>query len=277
MGIRFRSTLLANFRYKFNKQTLPKYKYQIKNSLFYYDIFAGRFKPIELQKFCFFYKPEVPDFGKDFHYLKLGKKENIFNPLNYNVIFEADLPVNLSQYNEFLLDYSGIYALIQNNLIKKKYILIIHYDTLILHQRWLEIIMSKLKKNNVIFSTWPIGGVGNDIGKWIYSRIDDVFLASHQKPFSSYIKKYKINRLPNTSQFACCQETFDALGRFLLPIYNYILKQNDISFLYAHLLERAWGLFFAIETYKTVPVIKDSHNQANNYLKKCCEQTNKNE
>ena len=52
---------------------------------------------------------------------------------------------------------------------------------------------------------------------------------------------------------------------FLLPIYEYILSGKDLSFKYAHLLERAWGLFFALEGYKAVPVIRDSHSQAGNY------------
>ena len=54
---------------------------------------------------------------------------------------------------------------------------------------------------------------------------------------------------------------------YLEPIYEYILSERDISFKYAHLLERAWGLFFASEGYETVPVIKDSHSQSKNYDK----------
>ena len=52
---------------------------------------------------------------------------------------------------------------------------------------------------------------------------------------------------------------------FLLPIYDYILAEKDLSFKYAHLLERAWGLFFALEGYETMAVIKDSHSQSGNY------------
>jgi len=52
---------------------------------------------------------------------------------------------------------------------------------------------------------------------------------------------------------------------FLMPIYEYILSEKDLSFRHAHLLERAWGLFFALKGYDTVAVIKDSHSQAGNY------------
>src|SRR3989338_10597558 len=120
----------------FLKGMIPhRYVHNIKKILLYRYVFISRFHPIKLQKICFFYKPEVPDFGKEFTYLKLGKKENIFNPNNYSVIFESDLTYNLSKYNEYFMDYSGLYALYKNNLIKEDYMLLIHYDTQILHKK----------------------------------------------------------------------------------------------------------------------------------------------
>ena len=258
----------------FLKGWIPnRFKHKIKNVLLYYYVVIGKLNPIPVQKFCFFYKPEVPDFGKEFTYLKLGKKEEIANPNRYSVIFEADLPDNLSKYNKHLLDYSGLYALYRNNLVKKDYMLLIHYDTQILHKKWIEIITGCLRKNNVVFSTWPIGVATNEVGKWLYPRIDDVFLISHKHTFFSYLETKNITILPNTSQFSCSRDTFNSLMKYLLPLYEYTLKCKDISFLYAHLLERGWGLFFALEKYKTVAVIKDSHSQAENYRTKAHEQT----
>ena len=218
-----------------------------------------------MQKICFFYKPEVPDFGKKFTYIKLGKKEDVFNPNSYSVIFEADLPDNLSKYNEHFLDYSGLYALYKNNLIKEDHLLLIHYDTQILHKKWIEIIKARVRKNNVVFSTLAIDDEISEVARWVYNRIDDIFLATHEQSFLSFLKKNEFDKVPNSSQFACSRETFHSLMEFLLPIYEYILNGNDLSFKYAHLLERAWGLFFALEGYETEPVIRDSHSQAGNY------------
>jgi len=114
----------------FVKGCIPKgYRNKIKNILLYYYVIVGRFNQVKMQKICFFYKPEVPDFGKEFTYMKLGKKEDVFNPNSYSVIFEADLPGNLSRYNEHFLDYSGLYALYKNKLINEEHMLLIHYDT----------------------------------------------------------------------------------------------------------------------------------------------------
>lgn len=250
----------------FFKRWIPqKYRKKIKNILLYFYVIKGKFNPIRLEKICFFYKPEVPDFGKEFIYIKLGKKENIINPNGFSVIFEADLPDNISEYNEYFLDYSGLYALYKNNLIKEDYMLLIHYDTKILHKKWIEIINACVRKNNIVFSTWPIDNERSEVAKWIYNRIDSVFLKTHKETFLSLLKKHKISKIPNSSQFACSKERFNELMGFLLPIYEHILNENDISFKYAHLLERAWGIFFALKGYKTVSVIKDSHSQARNY------------
>ena len=225
----------------------------------------GRFNQIRMQKICFFYKPEVPDFGGDFTYIKLGRKEDVSNPNSYSVIFEADLPDNLSKYNEYFLDYSGLYALYKNNLIKEDYVLLIHYDTQILHKKWIEIIKARVRKNNVVFSSWAIDDERSEVARWVYNRIDDIFLSTHEQSFLAFLKKNEFDKVPNSSQFACSRVTFHELMEFLLPIYEYILSGKDLSFKYAHLLERAWGLFFALEGYETVPVIRDSHSQAGNY------------
>ena len=250
----------------FLKGKIPsRYTYKIKNMLLYRHVIMGRFNPIRLQKICFFYLPKIPNFGPDFTYLKLGKKENIFNPNGHEVIFEADLPDNLSKYNKYFLDYSGLYALYKNNLIKEDDLLLIHYDTQILHEKWIEIINALVRKNNVIFSDWEIDRESSEVAKWIYNRIDEIFLETHKNTFLSFLGINKFYKLPNTSQFACSRETFYRLMEFLLPIYEYILSSNDLSFKYAHLLERAWGLFFALEGYETMAVIKDSHSQSGNY------------
>lgn len=258
-------TVLQNIFVFLKGMILHRYAHKIKKILLYRHIVTSRLNTIKLQKICFFYKPAVPDFGMEFTYLKLGKKENIFNPNNYSVIFEADLPDNLSKYNEYFLDYSGLYALYKNNLIREDYMLLIHYDTQILHKKWIEIISARVRKNNIVFSNWPIDNERSEVAQWIYSRIDDVFIATHGQYFLSILKKNKLHEIPNTSQFACSRETFYKLMEFLVPIYNYILSGKELSFKYAHLLERAWGLFFALERCKTVSVIKDSHSQAGNY------------
>ena len=233
--------------------------------IFYYDVVINRLNPIKLQKICFFYLPEVPDFGPDFTYLKLGKKENIFNPNNHLVIYEADLEYNLSQHNKYFLDYSGLYALYKNSLIKEDYLLLIHYDTQILHNKWIEIISARVRKNNIVFADWAIDNEKAEICRWIYSQIDNIFLNTHHESFLSFLKKYNIHKLPITSQFACSKENFYQLMEFLLPIYEYILSKEDLSFRYAHLLERAWGLFFALKGYEKVAVVRDSHNQSDSY------------
>jgi len=197
--------------------------------------------------------------------VKLGKKETVVNPNNYEIIFESDLPINLSDYNRCLLDYSGLYALYKNDMIKEEHMLLIHYDTQILHREWINIIRHFAKKGNVVFSEWPIDKERSEVARWVYKRIDDIFLATHGQTFLSFLKDNGIHELPNTSQFACRRETFYKLMEFLMPIYEYILAQQDLSFRYAHLLERAWGLFFALEGYKIQSVIKDSHSQAGNY------------
>jgi len=240
----------------------------IKNFIQNIYVVKGIFNPIEIQKICFFYLPDVPDFGKEFIYIKLGKKEGVNNPKQYFIIYEADLPHNLSKYNEYLLDYSGLYALYKNNLITKDYLLLIHYDTKILHKRWIEIISERVRNNNVVFSTWPIKGKMSDVEKWIDKKINDVFINTYNKSFDEFLKEKNIAILPNSSQFACTKDTFCSLMHFLLPLYDYILNVNDKTFLYAHLLERAWGLYFSINKYKTVPVIIDSHTQEANYEKK---------
>ena len=233
--------------------------------IFYYDVVINRLNPIKLQKICFFYLPEVPDFGPDFTYLKLGKKENIFNPNNHLVIFEADLEYNLSQYNKYFLDYSGLYALYKNNLVEEDYILLIHYDTQILHKKWIEIISARVRKNNIVFADWAIDNERSEVCRWIYSQIDNIFLNTHNDTFLSFLKKNNVHKLPTTSQFACSKENFYQLMGFLLPIYEYILSKEDLSFRYAHLLERAWGLFFALKGYEKVAVVRDSHNQSDSY------------
>lgn len=238
---------------------------KIKNIFLYYYVIKNKFNPIRLQKICFFYKPEVPDFGEEFTYVKLGKKENISNPNSYSIIFEADLPNNLSRYNEYFYDYSGLYALYKNNLVKEEYMLLIHYDTQILHKKWIEIIKAYVRKNNVIFSNRALDDERAVICKWIYKRIDSIFLKTHKKTFLSLLKTNKIYEIPNSSQFACRRETFHKLMDFLLPMYEHILSEKDLSFKYAHLMERAWGLFFAMEGYKKVAVIKDSHNESKSY------------
>lgn len=241
-----------------------RYIHKLKTIL-YYDVINNKLNPIRLQKFCFFYLPEVPDFGSDFTYLKLGNKEKISNPKNYFVIFEADLEDNISKYNKYLFDYSGLYALYKNSLIKEDYLLLIHYDTQILHKKWIDIISARVRKNNVIFAEWAIDNERAEICKWIYSQIDNIFLSTHNDSFLSFLKKNKFYKLPTTSQFACRRANFNALMEFLLPIYEYILLKEDLSFRYAHLLERAWGLFFALNGYEKVAVIRDSHNQADCY------------
>jgi hypothetical protein len=246
------------------KELFPKrMREKVKYYLLYYYVFLNRINPIDLQKICFFYKPEVPNFGPDFLYLKLGKKENVSNPNSYTVVFEADLPNNLSRHNEFLFDYTGLYALYSNNLITKDHILLIHYDTHIRHPKWIEIISSCAKRNNVIFSNWAIDDDRAEVCRWVYQRIDDVFLATHKRTFLSYLKENnRIQLLPNTSQFCCKRETFVELMNFLLPIYKYILEEEQKAVGYAHLLERSWGLFFAIKGYTLMSVINDGHSQS---------------
>lgn len=250
----------------FFKRWIPnRFKHKIKNILLYRHVIMGRFNPIRLQKICFFYLPEVPDFGPDFTYIKLGKKENISNPNNYSVIFEADLPDNLSRYNEHFFDYSGLYALYKNNLIKEDYMLLIHYDTQILNKKWIEIIKARVRKNNVVFADWAIDNERSEISRWIYKRIDNVFINTHDESFLSLLKKNDICKIAQTSQFACSRKVFYRLMDFLMPLYEYVLHRKDLSFRYAHLMERAWGLFFAMEKYERVPVVKDSHNESKNY------------
>ena len=229
----------------------------------YYYVIISWLHSIKIDKVCFFYLPDVPDFGKEFTYIKLGKKEDISNPNGYSVIFEAELPYNLSKYNEYFMDYSGLYALYKNNLVKQDYLLLIHYDTKILHKKWVEIIKSRVTKYNVVFSTWPIDKERAEICKWVYERIDNMFLQTHKKTFLSFLKANKLDKIPNSSQFACHREMFLRLMEFLMPMYDYILTRTDLSYRYAHVLERAWGLFFALEGYKKVSVIKDSHTQDN--------------
>lgn len=235
---------------------------KIKTILLYFYVLRNRLNPIELQKICFFYLPEVPDFGGDFTYIKLGKKERIINPENYSVIFEADLSENISKHNEHFMDYSGLYALYMNDIIKKDYMMVIHYDTQIRHEKWLEIIQAKVKNSNVIYSTWDIDREHSEVAKWVYCHIDKVFLSTHHRTFLSFLKENGFHRLPNSSQFACRKETFVKLMQFLMPIYEYILAEKKLTFKYAHLLERAWGLFFALENYKIVSVIRDTHSQS---------------
>jgi hypothetical protein len=221
-----------------------------------------------MQKICFFYKPEVPDFGKEFTYIKLGKKENIQNAKRHNVIFEADLRENLSKYNEYLMDYSGLYALYENNLIKEKHMLVIHYDTDILDNKWMQIIEKSVKSGSVVFYDYSIDkDAGTEIAKWVYNKIDDIFILAHNKTYLSILKKEKITKLPMSSQFACSRDTFLKLMKFLLPIYEVIMRQPDISFKYAHLLERSWSIFFAKEGYIVKPVIEDQHLCSESYGK----------
>jgi hypothetical protein len=134
-----------------------------------------------------------------------------------------------------------------------------------IHKKWIEIIKARARKNNVVFSNWAIDDERAEISKWIYSRIDNIFLKTHKETFLSFLKTNKIYEIPNSSQFACHRKTFYKLMEFLLPIYEYILADKDLSFRYAHLMERAWGLFFAMETYEKVAVIRDSHSQSGNY------------
>lgn len=251
------------------KRIIPKkIRVLLKDICQYYYVVKGFFNRIEVQKICFFYLQNVPDFGKDFLYFKLGKKEELINPKNYSIIYEADLPINLSKYNEYLLDYSGLYALYANNIVTKDYLLLIHYDTKIKHKKWIEIICERVRHNNIVFSTWPIKEKMNEVEKWVYCRINDLFTAAYNKSFDEYLNEKKIFVMPNTSQFACKRDTFYSLMNFLYPLYDQILKLNDKTFLYAHLLEKAWGLYFALTKYKTVPVIMDSHTQEKNYVKK---------
>lgn len=240
----------------------------VKYSFQYVYVIKSFFIPIKIQKVCFFYLPEVPDFGNEFLYLKLGKKEEIRNTHNYNVIFEADLPDNVADLNSIFLDYSGLYALYRNNLITEDYLLLIHYDTKILHNKWKEIIKANVYKHNIVFSTWPIKKNPNEVGKWVNKRIQSAFWETHKKDFYSILQERNITVLPNSSQFACKKKVFYSLMDFLFPFYEYIKKRDDISFLYAHLMEKAWGTYFALHGYKTFAVIKDSHNQARNYLEK---------
>jgi hypothetical protein len=248
------------------KGLIPKrYRDKINASLLYYYVIESKINPVRLQKICFFYKPDVPDFGTEFMYVKLGKKENIFNPNSYSIIFEADLPDNISRYNQYFFDYSGLYALYKNNLIQEDYVLLIHYDTQIRHKQWIDIIKARVRKNNVVFSDWAIDDERAEICRWIYKRIDTIFLKTHKETFLSLLKMHNIFKIPNSSQFACRRETFHELMEYLSPIYEYILSEKDFSFKYAHLLERAWGLFFALERYQKVAVIADSHSQSKAY------------
>lgn len=237
----------------------------IKNKILYYYFFKAKLNPIKIQKICFFYLPEVPDFGRKFTYFKLGKKEKLINPEKYSIIFEEDLQINLSSYNEFFMDYSGLYALYMNNLINEKFVILIHYDTKIRHKKWLEIIEAQVKKHNIVYSTWEVDEENSEVAKWVYNKIDKVFLSTHDKTFLSYLKENGFKKLPNSSQFACSKDTFLKLMEFLMPIYDYILKENELTFQYAHLLERAWGLFFSLTNYKVVGVIEDSHSQSYKY------------
>lgn len=232
---------------------------------FKYYSSIGRFSNLQIQKICFFYLPSVPDFGADFTYIKLGKIEDIYNPNRYSVIYEAELPINISHLNGIFLDYSGLYALYKNGIINQKNLLLIHYDAIIKNKEWVQIIKAFLKKGDVVFSTWYAQDSNSEVSKWLNNHIDDAFIKSGKSPYNEIISDLKLIRIPNSSQFACKTETFSALMEYLLPLYDYILAQNEKSFLYAHLLERAWGLFFAMQKYQIVPVIADAHTNSKTY------------
>ena len=170
------------------KKLIPRrYVNVVKNTLLFRPALLGRLSSIRLQKICFFYLPQVPNFGERFTYVKLGKKETVVNPNNYEIIFESDLPINLSDYNRCLLDYSGLYALYKNDMIKEEHMLLIHYDTQILHREWINIIRHFAKKGNVVFSEWPIDKERSEVARWVYKRIDDIFLATHGQTFLSFL------------------------------------------------------------------------------------------
>ncbi len=139
-----------------------------------------------MQRFCFFYLPQVPDFGSEFVYLKLGKKEPIANPCGHTVVFEADLPENLSDLNAYLMDYTGLYALYKNGLVTAERVLVIHYDTQILHKAWDRVVQGAACSSDVVFSTWAIDKERAEVCEWVYKRIDDVFLEVHGRTFLSF-------------------------------------------------------------------------------------------
>ncbi|MBU0614827.1 MAG: hypothetical protein KJ601_01940 [Nanoarchaeota archaeon] len=214
-----------------------------------------------MQKICFFYKREVPDFGADFLYLKLGRRERIDNSNDYNVIFEADLPINLSEYNEHLMDYSGLYALHMNKLINEKHMLIIHYDTMILDKEWLKKIEKAVRKDSVVFCDRPVDrDITSEVSLWVYKNIDKAFLRFKGKSFLDCIKQNNVSNMVLTSQFACSADTFSTLMEFMLPLYGCLDELQMIGFKFAHLLERSLGLFFSAQGYVKVPVIRDSQS-----------------
>lgn len=219
-----------------------------------------------MQKICFFHLNDVPDFGNVFTYFRLGNKETINNPNNYRIIYESDLKYNLANLNDIFRDYSGLYALHKNHIINDD-CLIIHYDTKLHTDNWLEIISKNIDKN-VIFQEADIDLDINssDLSHWIYMNIDEILLKSHGKTFLTFLKEYNIKKIPFTSQFACTKKSFDQLMEFLLPIYDYILS-TEMTYRHAHVLERCWGLFLAIQGYTLKRVIEDSHLSKESYGK----------
>lgn len=234
----------------------------VKDVLWRGESLLGRLNPVNITRVCFFYLPEVPDFGPDFLYFKLGKKETIENPHGYEILFESDMAMNISANNRQLMDYTGLYALRLNNIVATKYMLLIHYDTEILKAYWRPVIETAVRRKSVVFSTWGIDQERSDISRWVYERIDDAFCAVKGRTFLSYFREYGLTRLPNSSQFACETTTFHRLMEFLEPFYSLVLADPNLNWRHAHLLERAWGLFFAIDGYRAMRVIKDRHSQA---------------
>jgi hypothetical protein len=220
------------------------------------------FTSVQPQKICFFYLPKVPDFGPGFTYFKLGEVEPLSNPKSYQVVYEGSQPTNISSHNRHLMDYTGLYALYKGDLLTDEYFLLIHYDTIILKPYWQRLIRSQVRYSPIVFSTWGIDQERSSISRWVYERIDEVFLKTHGYTFLSKVVENGISRLPNSSQFACHRDFFYKLMDFLSPIYQYVLTASDLDWRYAHLLERAWGLFFAIEGCTSLRVIADSHSQS---------------
>lgn len=65
---------------------------------------------------------------KKYKYLFLGyRPTDKLNSLKNKVIIARDLPINIEP-EKYLFDYTGWYALVKNNLIKKDYVAVIHYD-----------------------------------------------------------------------------------------------------------------------------------------------------
>ncbi len=222
-------------------------------------------------KFCFFYKNELPDFGDDFIYIKLGKKEKLDNNKNYKIIFETDCRDNISSSNPWLWDYTGLYLLYKNNLVTKKNILVLHYDA-VLEKNWEEK-LSRFDGRLGVFGELTLKEwvcFNKPVNVLPFIEIDEIFNKIFGKSFWKIVRDSKIELVAGFSQFLATKNVFNKMMGFLIPVIDYIKNKKPSIAYYAHLMEICWALFCALEGYQLLPFCKHEVSSSHLYGRDLC-------